>query len=274
MKLEEVARTVDGIPWMKPHEARHITSLIAEHKPQHILELGFKHGVSSCYMAGALQENGGGHLTTIDLKSAEALSPNVDELLEKLGLSEYATVYYEETSYTWRLMEMLERSPRPQFDLCYLDGAHNWDTDGLAFFLVDKLLAENALLILDDLDWSYARSPTLQDEPWVKAMPREQYEMQQIRKVFDLLVCEHPAYTDFRVDHGWGMARKLRANASRPESITVTEILRKKEQVGIGSALLKGARAFKRRAQNSMWKAIILVGGVFHTSGFEAVACI
>jgi hypothetical protein len=59
----------------------------------------------------------------------------------------------------WRLMEMLERDPRPTFDLCYFDGAHNWDTDGFTFFLVDKLLNEGALLILDDMNRSYAKSP-------------------------------------------------------------------------------------------------------------------
>lgn len=248
MESEEVARTVDGIPWMTRREAEHISALIRERRPQHVLELGFKHGVSTCYIAAALQENGCGHVTTVDLESARALNPNADQLLAELGLSEFATVHYEQTSYTWRLLEMLECQPRPSFDMCYLDGAHNWDTDGFAFFLVDKLLARDGLLILDDLDWSYSKSPTLQDEPWVKAMPREQYEMKQVRKVFDLLVREHPDYTDFKVDHGWGFARKMRLQEERPQAVTVTEVVYRKRRNRLAAALFKGARAWRRKA--------------------------
>lgn len=247
MKLEKIAEAVAGTPWMTPREAAHITSIIAAEKPRDILELGFKHGVSTCYMAGALQEAGGGHITSIDLTSAGNLEPNADQLLKRLGLKDFATLYYEETSYTWRLLEMLERQPRPSFDLCYLDGAHNWDTDGLAFFLVDKLLNGGGLLILDDMNWSYAKSPTLQDEPWVKAMPRVQYEMPQVRKVYDLLVSEHPEYGEFKLDHGWGFARKLKGGVSERRSQVVTEVIRQREQVGLGAALLKLGSSIKRR---------------------------
>src|SRR5690554_4264169 len=105
MKPEQIADVVDGIPWMTTREAAHISSIIADRKPRHILELGFKHGVSTCYMAGALQEAGGGHITSIDLTSARDLRPNADELLARLDLQDFATLHYEETSYTWRLME-------------------------------------------------------------------------------------------------------------------------------------------------------------------------
>lgn len=247
MKFDDIAKEIDGIPWMTLPEAKRMTDLVMEHKPKNVLELGFKHGVSTCYIAGAMQELGGGHITTIDLKSAEALDPNADQLLERLGLSEFATVYYEDTSYTWRMMEMLERNPRPQFDLCYLDGAHNWDTDGFAFFLLDKLLAKGAILILDDIDWSYKKSPTLQDEDWVKNMPRNQYEMEQIRKVYDLLVCEHPDYGDFTIENGWGFARKLNEGESRTGVQTVTERVHEVEEVGLGAALMKVARTAKKK---------------------------
>lgn len=247
MKVEHIADVVAGIPWMTREQAFHISAIIAAHKPANILELGFKHGVSTCYMAGALHETGGGHITSIDLLSAKALTPNADTLLARTGLQQFATVYYEQTSYTWRLMEMLERTPRPMFDLCYLDGAHNWDTDGFAFFLVDKLLNEGALLILDDLDWSYAKSPTLQDEPWVQSMPRHQYEMPQVRKVFDLLVSEHPGYGEFKTDHGWGFARKLSGAPASQQARVVTEVIRQREKVGLGAALLTIGRSVKRR---------------------------
>lgn len=251
MKLKQIADVVGGIPWMTSKEAARITSIIMAEKPANVLELGFKHGVSTCYMAGALQEAGGSHITSIDLTSARDLEPNADELLARLGLQEFATLYYEETSYIWRLLEMLERDPRPSFDLCYLDGAHNWDTDGFAFFLVDKLLNDGGLLILDDINWSYAKSPTLQDEEWVQAMPRIQYEMPQIRKVFELLVSEHPGYGEFKVDSGWGFARKLQGGVSERGPQVVTEVIRQREQVGVGAALLKIGSGLKRRISST-----------------------
>ena len=67
MKIEEVRNIVDGVPHMGFEQARVITDFILEHRLRNILELGFCHGVSTCYMAGALDELGEGRVTTIDL---------------------------------------------------------------------------------------------------------------------------------------------------------------------------------------------------------------
>lgn len=75
--------------------------------------------------------NEDGHLTTIDLKSAKSRKPNIEELLEKLGLSSYVTVYYEPTSYNWRLMRLIEENSKPIFDFCYIDGGHDGITLGM-----------------------------------------------------------------------------------------------------------------------------------------------
>lgn len=150
MDISEIKEVVDGIPHMDYNQALKITKFIQSKKVNNILELGFRHGVSSCYMASALDELGGGHLTTIDCKDAQDAQPNVDELLKKLGLSSYVTVYYEPVSYIWRLMKLLEENPVPIFDFCYIDGAHDWYTDGYAFFLVDKLLKPGGWIIFDD----------------------------------------------------------------------------------------------------------------------------
>lgn len=56
------------------------------------------------------------------------------------------------------LMERLERRDRP-FDVCFLDGSHSWETDGLAVLLLERLMVPGGLLIIDDLDWTFASSP-------------------------------------------------------------------------------------------------------------------
>lgn len=45
-------------------------------------------------------------------------------------------------SYNWNLMRLLRDAPELRFDYVYLDGAHTWETDGLAFFLCDMLLKQ------------------------------------------------------------------------------------------------------------------------------------
>ena len=59
-------------------------------------------------MAGALDELGEGEITTIDLEVSRSHSPNIDTLLANLNLTKYVCVFYEPTSYNWRLLKMIE----------------------------------------------------------------------------------------------------------------------------------------------------------------------
>ena len=209
MKVDDVKAVAQDTPHMGLGKARQMTRLILENKSAAILELGFRHGVSSCYIAAALDELGRGHLTTVDRVAARNLTPNIDGLLGQLGLSRYVTPFFEPSSYTWRLMKMLEETPQPRFDFCFIDGAHNWATDGFAFLLVDRMLAPGAMIVFDDLNWTYADSPTLRNSEMVRAMPEEERTCPQVRKIFELLVKTHPAYGEFHETKSWAIARKI-----------------------------------------------------------------
>ena len=237
MDLEKVRTRVHGLQNMSFEQARVICDVIQSNRFQQILELGFRHGVSTCYMAAALDDLGEGHITTIDLLSAKDAEPNIDTLLGDLGLAHLVTAYYEPTSYIWRLMKMLEEDVSPRFDLCYIDGAHDWATDGFAFFLVDKMLKPGGLIILDDMDWTFESSPTMRKTERVSLMPEDEKSMAQVRKVYDLLVKTHPAYGDFMVKDGWGYARKLPAQSSMAPTEVRTEMVY--EKVGLGGAALR-----------------------------------
>ncbi len=227
MKIDQIRERVKGIPFMISTQAEAITDVILENQFQNILELGFAHGVSTCYMAGAVDDLcRGGTITTIDLMSVREAEPNIEHLLGSLGLAKYVTIFYEPTSYIWRLMKMLEDSPSPRFDFCYIDGAHDWFVDGFAFFLVDRLLKPGGLVIFDDLDWTYESSPTLKDTQRVKRMPQDEKSTPQIRKVYELLVKSHPTYGEFMEKNGWAYARK-----TSPESNPTSYGIRK-ESVG------------------------------------------
>ncbi|MEY2830848.1 MAG: hypothetical protein RLZZ574_106, partial [Cyanobacteriota bacterium] len=153
MNLIKVKQVVENLPYMSLKKAQVMQDFIHQHNISSILELGFYHGVSTCYMAAALEEAGGGSIVSIDLESAQKRQPNIEELLEKCGYLNTVEFYYEPVSYNWRMMKLIEEQEKT-FDLCYVDGGHDWYNTGLAFFLVDKLLQPGGWMIFDDLDWT------------------------------------------------------------------------------------------------------------------------
>ncbi len=212
MTNEEVQKIVGNTPHMTLHQATAMSELIETYDINDILELGFAHGVSTAYMASALgRKNSKGGMTSIDLLHSKVRTPNVETLLQKVGQVERVNVFFEPTSYTWKLMKMLEEDPEPRFDLCYLDGAHNWYVDGFAFFLVDRLLRPGGWIVFDDMNWTYAGSPTNRNTEKVRQMPEEERITPQVKKVYDLLVKTHPNYHNFKVENQWGYAQKRAA---------------------------------------------------------------
>lgn len=243
MKNHEVKKAVGDLPHMTLEQAGKITAFIADHHVEDILELGFEHGVSTCYMAAALSELGRGSIVTIDLECARHATPNIEELLGRIGERHRVKMFYEPTSYTWRMMRLLEEDPAPRFDLCYLDGAHSWFVDALSFFLVDRLLRPGGWIIFDDLDWTYATSPLLKESEWVRNMPPDERTTPQVRKIYELLVRTHHNYHNFRLEDGWVFAQKRDAHAgvhAGQREIVTEQIVRvERVHLGLGSFLMK-----------------------------------
>ncbi len=162
-------------------------------------------------------------------------------------MSHLVTTFAETTSYTWRLMRMIEEDPSPRFDFCYIDGAHNWFVDGFAFFLVNKLLKPGGWLLLDDLDWSYSISPALRDSAEVRQMPDDERTTPHMRKVYDLLIKTHPDYHQFRVEGSWGFAQKRSATGHATREIVTERVIETRTvHVGVGAVLVRALKALKR----------------------------
>jgi predicted O-methyltransferase YrrM len=198
-----------------------------------VLELGFAHGTSTAYIAAAMEERGEGLVLTIDRRQALERQPNINHVLRHLGLERYVRSIFVERSYNWELMHLLERQKEegspPRFDFCFFDGAHTWETDGLAFFLVDKLLRPDRWILFDDLYWTQELSPALSPEK-AQSIPEEERRTAQVSKVFDLLVRDHPLYTEFRMMGTYGWAYKSsdeeREHASDVDEATDQGVLR------------------------------------------------
>lgn len=223
MRFEDAAETLRGIPWTNEEKGRVFYDLVISHKPQRILELGFAHGVSTCYFAAALEAIGQGSIDAVDLASAD-VSPSLEELGARLKLNDRINVFRENSSYTWFLKKKLEEQMKdgvitPAYDLCFIDGPKDWTNDGFAFLLADRLLKKGGLMMFDDYSWSYrddeALSGVRHDRGFVFAdMSEEEFEQPHIRCVFDLLVTPHPDYSNFRViDDNIAIAEKIASSA-------------------------------------------------------------
>lgn len=97
---------------------------------------------------------------------------------------------------------------QPVYDFCFIDGAHNFQIDCAAFFLADKLLKPGGYLLLDDLFWTYDSSATLKNTDFVKQMSDDEKAKPHVKRLFDLVIVQHPDYTDFRVEGTWAWAKK------------------------------------------------------------------
>lgn len=215
MKREQIAEIVQGIPHTTQERGQRIYDFILKHKLKNCLELGFAHGVGTVWIAGALQEIGG-RVIAVDNLSAQKRLPSARTLVDKAGLAQYVDLHFDSISYTWHLQRNLEKYSADQFDFIFLDGAHTWDVDALAFFVCERVLKPGGWILFDDLNWTYAASPSLRNAPWVQALTDEQQQTQQVRKIWEKLVLTHPAFGNFREENGWGWAQKsLFANAPR-----------------------------------------------------------
>lgn len=150
---------------------------------------------------------GAGRLISIDNQSALEREPSAAELLAQAELDHRVELVYERTSYNWFLHRKIREQTRdgtcdPCYDFVFIDGAHTWEDDGFAFFLVDKLLRPDGWILFDDLSWTM-------DERWPD-VPAEQRAVRQVEEVFDLLVSCHPSYRELHADGEWGGARKAK----------------------------------------------------------------
>jgi predicted O-methyltransferase YrrM len=102
-------------------------------------------------------------------------------------------------SYNWSLMQLLEEHRGPIFDYVFLDGAHTWAHDALAFLLVDRLLRPGGYIDFDDYGWTLRRSPSMNPVafPEVERLyTDDQIDTAQVALVVDLLVRLDPAYEE------------------------------------------------------------------------------
>lgn len=224
-------------------DARALYDVVHEVAPTDVLELGFAHGESTAYIAAALDELGRGRIVTIDIESARQRRPDIHRTLAAVGLASFVEPVFAATSYTWELMNIIQRQSgagncAPCFDFVFLDGAHTWDPDGFAFFLADKLLRPGGWVMFDDLNWTLAASRSTE-----AAVPEDQMVAPQVQLVFDLLVGQHPGYDHLETRDNFGFAHKRSVDGEEG----VASIRGVYDRQTIRDDLMSAARKLRRR---------------------------
>jgi len=202
VKYEVVREKVEGLKHTTPEKGKELYETILSRKAKSCLELGFAHGVGSAYVTAALEEQGFGKLTSVDQTQAQQRKPRADDVIRQIGLSEYVEFVFHEISYTWFLMDAVEQSKT--YDFVFLDGAHTWDVDGFSFLLLERILAPGGLIIFDDLDWTYAKSPSMAKID----VPEVFRQTAQVRKVYEILVKSSPVISKAWEKDGWAYAER------------------------------------------------------------------
>ncbi len=172
-------------------------AFVNAHSPLTFAEIGVDKGDTSLELARFL--NGRGVLHLFDY---EDVAIRVRDRLATEGLKNVAVhgcSRCSHDSYNWNLMRLLRDAPELRFDYVYLDGAHTWETDGLAFFLCDMLLKQKGFIDFDDYDWCHAASPTCNPEsfPGISRMyTAEQIATPHVALVVNLLVRRSGRYRE------------------------------------------------------------------------------
>jgi predicted O-methyltransferase YrrM len=247
--FDDVARAIAGVPFMSPAQGRLVYDHVQRTGARDVLELGTAHGVGAAYMAAA-----GAHVTTVDFAGAR-YDPSPEEIVARAGVQDRVTIVREFSTYTWWLKEQIAArsdahgNVAPAYDFVYLDGAKNWTIDGLAVVLVEKLLRPGGWLLMDDLEWTYDQDPTREATDGVanRDLSAPERSEPHLRAVFDLIVAQHPSFTELRrQDEWWGWARK---NPGAPRTYTV-ETSRSLSALVTGHAR-KAVRRARRRLASS-----------------------
>ena len=192
---------------------REIYQCIVATRAKDCLELGTGFGATACVMAAAIDEIGGGTVTTVDHMDRQPVG--VTHLARITGMTKYLHPVVIERGYNWFLLQMLRERTNgarcePCFDYCYLDGAHEWEPDALAALLLPRLLRPGGWLMLDDLNYRFRGTetgPNATRAHW----SNEELDTAHVGMVFDLLVTTHPDLELFMLSNtghiGW--ARKV-----------------------------------------------------------------
>lgn len=125
-------------------------SLVRFLRPRRTLEVGMANGISSLYIAQALQDLGSGTHLAIDPYQLSQWDDVGMVTLERAELNHLVSI--DRRPSHWALPDLDEAGQRIQF--AFVDGSHLFDYVMTDFMAIDRILDVGGLIAFDDSDWS------------------------------------------------------------------------------------------------------------------------
>jgi predicted O-methyltransferase YrrM len=156
-----------------------------------VAEIGVGIGTTTLSIAQMLNNQGQLHLFDFE----ESVMELTHDLAARgfLNVRGHGNTSRHWDSYNWTLGKMILGGDTELFDYIYIDGAHTFGTDALAFFLCDKLLKTGGFIEFDDHDWTFQSSRWMQDIRH-EFMTDEQIATPQVAMVIDLCLTNNKSY--------------------------------------------------------------------------------
>jgi predicted O-methyltransferase YrrM len=181
-----------------------VVDFVREHGYRRIGEIGCYRGHTTLELARLLDGEGSIHIFDFE--------ENVSHVVGKLREEGFASVvglpssHRRFDSYNWPLMRLLQEHHEPIWDFVFIDGAHTFAHDALAFLLAERLLGPGGAVWFDDYDWSFAISPTMNPDIFPatrRNWTEEQIAEEQVRLIVETLVRPDPRWREVVPNHAF-----------------------------------------------------------------------
>ncbi|RVN04641.1 class I SAM-dependent methyltransferase [Sinorhizobium meliloti] len=151
---------------------------------------------------------------TVDALTADFQKLNMGQGVNIVGFGSEKKVH---SSYAWFLgkmaVEKIDRNePMGTYDLAYLDGSHTFLHDAAACCVLKGLVKDGGYLILDDVYWSHATSPTWNPEkkPHIRdTFTDDQINTPNVEMVKKLFMDTDADFVEVRLDDNPKPARAI-----------------------------------------------------------------
>jgi predicted O-methyltransferase YrrM len=130
-------------------QCEYIQKLILDNKLNKSIEIGIAHGLSTLAICEAISFNKGKRHVAIDPFENTDWGGHGIQLIKKAG---YIGMLDFRESYCFKALAELIINEE-EFDFAYIDSVKQFDWILTDFFLLDKLLSINGIIVLDDVSW-------------------------------------------------------------------------------------------------------------------------
>ena len=163
-------------------------------------EIGVYAGDTTVAVAEALEPGANMHLFDFShrLSEVEARLRGMESLEDKdLNVRLWPNTDLVYDSYNWSLASSLIE--QLTYDFVYIDGAHTWHHDGMAFLLADRMLRPGGIIVMDDNEWTISTSLTMRPAEFPEVVDQyteEQISALQVKMIIELLIKPDPRYVE------------------------------------------------------------------------------